>query len=286
MGTIDNDAKGYSFGQIILATFAGIVGFVLFVLLVAKIFGVTEKVEVAPLTAAAAKIEENIKPVATVEVASADTGAKTEKSGEEVVKAVCSMCHAAGLMNSPKIGDKVQWGPRIAQGYETLVKHAIDGIRSMPARGGNPSLTDGEIANAVAHMANASGAKFTAPTPKAAEPAAKPEAKPAEPAAPAAPVAVAASAAPTAAPAAAGKSGEEVYKAVCSMCHATGLMNAPKFGDKAQWEPRIKQGYDTLVTNATKGIRMMPAKGGNPALSDAEVAGAVKHMANAAGAGF
>ena len=280
MSNVDSDA-GYSFGQIILAAFLGIVGFVLFYLLVAKVFGVTDTIEVAEPTAAISKIEENIKPVATVELAAAGAGAGAEKSGEEVVKAVCSMCHAAGLMNSPKIGDKGQWQPRIAQGYETLVKHAIEGIRSMPARGGNPSLTDGEVASAVAHMANASGANFKAPEPKAAA-----EAKPAEAAAPAAeakavePVAVAA-----AAPAA-GKSGEEVYKAVCSMCHTAGLMNAPKFGDKAQWEPRIKQGYDTLVTHAVKGIRSMPAKGGNPSLSDAEVAGAVKYMANAAGAKF
>ena len=259
----DSDA-GYSFGQIVLAAFVGIVGFVLFYLLVAKVFGVTDTIEVAEPTAAISKIEENIKPVATVELAAAGAGAGAEKSGEEVVKAVCSMCHAAGLMNSPKIGDKGQWQPRIAQGYETLVKHAIEGIRSMPARGGNPSLTDGEVASAVAHMANASGANFKAPAPKAAV-----ESKPAEAAAPAA-----------------GKSGEEVYKAVCSMCHTAGLMNAPKFGDKAQWEPRIKQGYDTLVTHAVKGIRSMPAKGGNPSLSDAEVAGAVKYMANAAGAKF
>lgn len=285
MSNVDSDAKGYSFGQIVLATFVGIVGFVLFVLLVAKIFGVTDTIDVAEPIAAVSKVEENIKPVAVVEVAAAGAGAMTEKSGEEVVKAVCSMCHAAGLMNAPKIGDKAQWQPRIAQGYETLVKHALDGIRSMPARGGNPALTDGEIANAVAHMANASGANFTAPASKKAAPEAKaveqaaaiPVAKSAEPAA------VVAAAAP--APAA-GKSGEEVYKAVCSMCHAAGLMNAPKFGDKTQWEPRIKQGYDTLVSNATKGIRMMPAKGGNPGLSDAEVAGAVKYMANAAGAKF
>jgi len=282
MSNVDSDAKGYSFGQIVLATFVGIIGFVLFVLLVAKIFGVTDTIDVVAPTAAVSKVEENIKPVAVVEVAAAGNGAATEKSGEEVVKAVCSMCHAAGLMNAPKIGDKAQWQPRIAQGYETLVKHALDGIRSMPARGGNPALTDGEIANAVAHMANASGANFTAPASKKAAP----EAKPAEPAAaaPAAkaaePVAVAA-VAPTP-----GKSGEEVYKAVCSMCHAAGLMNAPKFGDKTLWEPRIKQGYQTLVGNATKGIRMMPAKGGNPSLSDAEVAGAVKYMANAAGAKF
>jgi cytochrome c5 len=285
MSNVNSEEKGYSFGQIVLASVVGVVGMALFVLLVAKIFGVTDTIDVAEPTAAVSQVEENIKPVAAVEVAAAGAAAGAEKSGEEVVKAVCSMCHAAGLMNAPKIGDKAQWQPRIAQGYETLVKHAIEGIRTMPARGGNPSLTDGEVARAVANMANASGANFTAPAPKAAE------AQPAEAAAAPAPAAevkaaepVAAAAAP--APVAAGKSGEEVYKAVCSMCHAAGLMNAPKFGDKAQWEPRIKQGYDTLVTNATKGIRSMPAKGGNPGLSDAEVAGAVKYMANAAGAKF
>jgi cytochrome c5 len=64
-------------------------------------------------------------------------------------------------MGSPKIGDKSAWEPRIAQGYETLIKHAIEGIRMMPARGGNPDLTDGEVASAVAYMANQAGAKFT-----------------------------------------------------------------------------------------------------------------------------
>ena len=119
----------------------------------------------------AAKIEERIKPVAVVEVA-ADSGPYVEKSGEEVAKTSCAACHAAGAMGSPKIGDKSAWGPRIAQGYETLIKHSIEGIRMMPARGGNPDLTDGEIASAVAYMANQAGAKFVAPTP--AEPAVAP----------------------------------------------------------------------------------------------------------------
>ena len=301
MSNVDNEAKGYSLGQIMLATIAGVVGIVAFIVIVAKIFGVTDAVEVdEPAAAVAAKLEENIKPVAVVEVAEATSGATAGKSGAEVVKAVCSMCHGAGLMGAPKIGDNGQWAPRIAQGYQTLVKHALEGIRSMPARGGNPALTDDEVAAAVAEMANASGAKFAAPAPKAAEAApaktaeaapaaAEPAktaeaAKPAKEAAPAKPtdlLAVAAASAPSAA-----KGGEDVYKAVCSMCHAAGLMNAPKFGDKAQWEPRIKQGYDTLVSHAVKGVRSMPAKGGNPSLSDAEVAAAVKHMANAAGAGF
>lgn len=273
MSNVNSEEKGYSFGQIVLASVVGVVGIALLILLVAKFFGVTESIDGAELTADAAQVEENIKPVAVVEVAVAGAAAGAEKSGAEVVKAVCAMCHEAGLMNAPKIGDKGQWQPRIAQGYETLVKHAIEGIRTMPARGGNPSLTDGEVASAVTHMANASGANFKSPEPKAAE------GVPAETAA-----APAAEAAVTVA--AAGKSGEEVYKAVCAMCHTPGLMNAPKFGDAAQWEPRIKQGYDTLVNNAVKGIRGMPAKGGNPSLTDAEVAGAVKYMANASGAAF
>jgi cytochrome c5 len=279
MSNVDSD-KGYTFGQILLAAVAGVIGIALVLVLWAKVFGVTDAVDVAEPTAAISQVEENIKPVAVVELAEAGATGATEKTGEEVVKGVCSMCHAAGLMNSPKIGDKGQWQARIAQGYETLVKHAIEGIRSMPARGGNPSLTDNEVANAVAYMANQSGANFKEVAPKAAEVAPVADA-PAVQAKAAEPVVVAA-----AAPATKGKGGEEVYKAVCSMCHAAGLLNAPKLGDKAQWEARIKQGYETLVTHANKGIRSMPAKGGNPSLSDDEVAGAVKYMANASGAKF
>jgi cytochrome c5 len=116
--------------------------------------------DAAPATAQVADVKENIAPVAAVEVAAADTGAATAKSGEEVVKGGCAMCHAAGLMSAPIIGDKAQWETRIAQGYETLVKNAINGIRTMPAKGGNPALSDGEVAAAVAVMANQSGASF------------------------------------------------------------------------------------------------------------------------------
>ena len=115
--------------------------------------------EVAPAPAEVAKVEENIKPVAVAEVAPVEV-AHVEQSGAEVVKGACAMCHAAGVMNSPKIGDKAQWAPRIALGYATLVKHAVEGIRTMPAKGGNPALTEGEIAAAVAEMANQSGANF------------------------------------------------------------------------------------------------------------------------------
>ncbi len=109
---------------------------------------------------------ERIKPVGEVVVAAADSTAApgAAKSGEQIVTQTCSACHGTGVMGSPKLGDKAAWAPRIAQGYETLVKHAIAGIRSMPARGGDAALTDAEVAAAVAHMANAAGASFKAPS--------------------------------------------------------------------------------------------------------------------------
>jgi cytochrome c5 len=106
-----------------------------------------------------ANVEQNIKPEAVVEVAPMPV-AHEEKSGAEVVQASCAACHATGMLNAPKFGDKAQWAPRIALGYETLVKHAIEGIRGMPARGGNADLTDDEVASAVAEMANGAGANF------------------------------------------------------------------------------------------------------------------------------
>jgi cytochrome c5 len=81
------------------------------------------------------------------------------------------------------------------------------------------------------------------------------------------------------------KSGEEVYKAQCSACHATGAAGSPKFGDAAAWGPRIKNGFDALVTSALKGKGAMAPQGGGDH-SDIEVARAAAFMANAGGAKF
>lgn len=160
MSNKDNEYKGSTFWQLIIIIPGSILAFTLIIALIAKTFGVIGAPIVPEPAAAVAEVKGNIKPVAAVEVATADTGAHADKSGEDVVKGVCSMCHAAGLMNAPKIGDKDAWKPRIAQGYDTLVSHAINGIRSMPAKGGNPGLSDKEVGGAVKYMANASGATF------------------------------------------------------------------------------------------------------------------------------
>lgn len=76
--------------------------------------------------------------------------------------------------------------------------------------------------------------------------------------------------------------GEGVYMNFCSSCHASGIAGAPKTGDKQAWEARIATGREALVGNAIKGYQgdsgFMPAKGGNAALSDDEVAAAVDFM--------
>ena len=240
---------------------------------------------------------DRIKPFAQL-VALDANAPKVEKSGQEVYDAVCTSCHAAGALGAPKFDNKGDWGARIAQGYETLVKHAIEGIRQMPPRGGDGDLSDVEVARAVAYMANSGGASFTAP--EAAAPAATADAEaPAEAAAPAAaaapteaataaPVAVAAPAASAPAKVAAvakadPAKGKAVYTANCAVCHAAGVAGAPKLGDKAAWAPRLGQGFDGLYKSALNGKNAMPPKGGNPALPEADLANAVGYMLVEAG---
>lgn len=86
-------------------------------------------------------------------------------------------------------------------------------------------------------------------------------------------------AAAPAAPASAGpKSGKELYSTVCTTCHGTGVLNAPKLGSAADWGPRAAKGLDTLYTHAISGFNSMPPKGTCAACSDDEIKGAVKYM--------
>lgn len=77
-------------------------------------------------------------------------------SGEQVYNQACSACHAQGVAGAPQTGDQGAWEPRIAQGRETLLDHAINGYQGdagfMPAKGGNPSLSDDEVAAALDYM--------------------------------------------------------------------------------------------------------------------------------------
>ena len=246
---------------IVLAFAVPVIGIVLLVQLV------TSQRSADPNALTAESVTKRIQPIGHIEFGAAG-GAAGGKSGEEVVKGTCAACHQTGVAGAPKIGDKAAWGPRIKEGLNELVKDAIKGIRGMPPKGGNPSLSDDEIARAVVFMANQAGAKFKEPAPKA--PAQKPQAV--------------ATAAPGAAakPAAGAANGKQVFDSTCTACHSTGVAGAPKLGDKAAWAPRIKQGMDTLLQSALKGKGAMPPKGGNASLSDADVKAAIEFMVSQA----
>ncbi|GAC1408193.1 MAG: c-type cytochrome [Burkholderiaceae bacterium] len=218
------------------------------------------------------------------------------QTGVEVYKAVCSACHTAGAAGAPKLGDTAAWRTRLTQGYETLVTHAVGGIRAMPAKGGNPDLDDVEVARAVAYIGNQAGAAFTEPAGKAAEPVPTgtmqqaPQASlPVAASAPALtrnpPAMAPLSPALASAPSASVDAGKKLYDGVCQTCHAAGVAGAPKFGDKSAWAARLKQGTPVLYTHAINGYQgksgVMPPKGGSAATDD-EVKAAVDYMSAAA----
>ena len=179
-------------------------------------------------------------------VAASDAGPQRgDRSGKEVVDAVCAKCHATGVDGAPKIGDKKAWSKRARRGLSGLTASALKGIRKMPPHGADMDLTDIEIKRAITYMVNQSGGKWNEPVSK------KPRAE---------------------------RTGEQVVKAQCSKCHQDGKGGAPKIGDRDAWIPRLKDGLDNTVRSAINGHGGMPSRGGLANLTDAEVRNAIVYM--------
>ena len=241
-------------------------------------------------------VASRIAPIAKVTVRDANAP-HVFKTGEEVFKAVCTTCHTPGAAGAPKFGNNADWAPRIAQGYDALLHSALNGKNAMPPRGGTSpdDYSDYEIARAVVYMADHSGANFPEPAAPASGAAATENAASTPSAAQSASAstgavndqAAAAIAALPSAPAPAPSSadnaqaGKALYTQVCQACHAAGVLGAPKFGNKADWAPRLKDPMDTIYNYALHGKGNMPPKGGSNA-SDADVKAAVDYMVSAA----
>jgi cytochrome c5 len=135
-------------------------------IIIGLVFYVTSANKTAPGSSDAERaVAERIQKVGTVEVRDAN---RPLRAGEEVYKAQCAACHAAGAAGAPKLGDAGAWGARIKQGLDTLVTSAIKGKGAMGAQAGG-DFNDTEIARAVVYMANNAGAKFEEPKAPAAE---------------------------------------------------------------------------------------------------------------------
>ncbi|MDQ0573713.1 cytochrome c5 [Variovorax paradoxus] len=106
------------------------------------------------------EVAERLKKVGAIEIRDAN---RPLAAGDAVFKAQCAACHGApGIPGAPHLNDAAAWGPRIGQGYETLLDHALHGKGAMPPQGGG-DFEDLEIGRAVVYMANAGGAKFPVP---------------------------------------------------------------------------------------------------------------------------
>ena len=147
-----------------MVTFTIVLGFIgaftLTIMVIANIIGSAKAEDPAAL----ARLEERITPVGQVitdpakllEVAAA-APARAPMTGEQIVTKVCSACHGTGVLNAPKIGDKAEWSKRKAAGMAALLANSIKGKNQMPARGGDPSLSDAEVKAAVEQMLKQTG---------------------------------------------------------------------------------------------------------------------------------
>jgi len=281
----EQDANFFKIFALILAI---LVAFTMTIAIIAnKVTDQPDGAEVSKMKQQA--IDERLAPIATVKVAGAsaaggDAAPAEPKSGAEVVQAACIACHGTGAAGAPKIGDKAAWQPRADAGMDSMMNVAINGKGAMPAKGGNPSLSDEEVKAAVIDMLKESGIEVASSDAAPSAPATTPAAEP-TPAPAAAPVVAAAAPTeqPAATPANDGK-GKDVYARSCATCHGTGIAGAPKVGDAANWTDRIAQGDDTLYNHALNGYQgsagYMPAKGGFAFLSDEDVKAAVDYMVN------
>lgn len=193
-------------------------------------------------------VRERIKPFG-VSLAVDPNAPRVERSGEVVYAEVCAGCHESGALGAPKFKEKADWAKRIGSGYDTLLEHALKGFNKMPARGGDPDLSDTEVARGIVHMTNAAGANFQPTLKKEAEPSAADLAR-----------------------------GKVVYADNCASCHDTGVTGAQKLNDAKAWAPLLKEGKAYLYHAAINGSFGGPAKGGNEKLSDADARVAVDYM--------
>ena len=222
-----------------------------------------------------------------------DSSSGGDIDGEGIYGNVCSACHESGAAGAPIRGDEEAWAERAEQGFATLLEHSINGIGAMPARGGNPNLSDAEMEAATAYLVEpvmdvpelsggeeAADDEGTTDEGTAEETAAvEDEAASEEAMAANDDAASEEGAASSEESGGSDLDGAALYASSgCAACHDSGVAGAPAMGDADAWAERLDKGSDELYANAINGIGAMPAKGGNPNLSDEEVMAIVDHM--------
>ena len=121
-----------------------------------------------PVPALTGTVDDRMAPIGRVVVARVDPDAAptAPKPAGEVFRTVCAACHETGAAGAPRIADRAEWLRRFNEkGLDTLVSHSINGFQGMPARGGNPGLSDEEVGNTVRFMLAEAGVDAGGPAP-------------------------------------------------------------------------------------------------------------------------
>jgi cytochrome c5 len=125
---------------------------------------VVERPSINPAALQPEAVAARIQPVGRVEFGTPGAAASQgPRAAEDVVKQMCAACHQTGAAGAPKIGDAAAWGKLARAGLDGMLKNAIQGKGAMPPRGGGADLSDFELARAIVHMANQSGASLKEP---------------------------------------------------------------------------------------------------------------------------
>ena len=208
----------------------------------------------------------------TVAAAQAAGGAAADIGAGERRAAVCFACH------NPDGISKIAGTPHLAGQDRAYLEQALHAYRDGETRQ-NPTmnamakpLSDQDIVNIAAWFSlqpRQYGGSSSADTCERIRPVGEVVIGAAEPIA---------SAPPTAQRAVTPRSGEAVYRAACVACHGAGVAGAPKFGNAADWAPRLAQGTDSPLLHAVQGFRAMPPRGGCADCSDAEIRAAVDYL--------
>ncbi|CAM8660672.1 CycB Cytochrome c5 [Burkholderiales bacterium] len=150
--------------QLIVAIVLSFVVPIVVIVLLTKYIGSMTKVGAGSDALTPEAVAERIKPVgrvlteppAGVASAAAAAGPKKVRAGADVYKAQCAACHAAGVLGSPKFGDKAAWAGRIGKGYDALLQSVLKGKGAMGAQGGG-AYSDAEIGEAMKVLVNSAG---------------------------------------------------------------------------------------------------------------------------------
>jgi cytochrome c5 len=149
--------------------------------LAARLISVVERtaIQEAREAAAQARVEDRIRPIGRVVTAAAEEEAEpARRSAADIYQGICAACHDTGAADAPRKGDEAIWAERLGQGLDTVVRHAIEGIGAMPARGGDPRLSDDEVRAAVVYLLEQSGQSVDGEAEEAVAEAPAPEAAP------------------------------------------------------------------------------------------------------------